>query len=122
LGFELVDYRSVTTSFQSTFGPNVPYYVKGYIYFGAIGAVVYSFIIGAVIGLVRKQLYLLQIYKSSLTKKLLVIHLNIIIYGLAQDSQFFISVIFDTFFLFALIYIPAYFLFGRTLHANLENG
>jgi oligosaccharide repeat unit polymerase len=96
VGFRLIDYYFNIDS--ETFGPNVPYYVKGNIYFGYYGALIFSFYTGAVIGFVRKFFYLLvRNGTTSIIYGLLIIHLNLIIFSFAQDSQLFISNLFDTF-------------------------
>jgi hypothetical protein len=94
LGFLLVDYNTNFAFEASTFGPNVPYYTKGYIYFGPFGAIAYSFFIGGVVGFVRQLIYTNAI--RSQIGSVLVIHLNLIIFSIAQDSQLFISILFDT--------------------------
>jgi len=95
LGYRLINYYYNINS--DTFGPSIPYYIKGNIYFGFYGAFIYSFFIGACIGFIRKLFYLLvKKGASSLLYSILIMHLNLIIYTLAQDSPMFISVLFDT--------------------------
>jgi oligosaccharide repeat unit polymerase len=102
LGYRLINYYYNINS--NVFGPSIPYYVKGNIYFGYYGAFVYSFIIGSVIGFIRGKFYkLIKNNRSSLLISLVIIHLNLFIYTLAQDSPVFLSVIFDT----LLFSIPA---------------
>lgn len=98
LGYKLINYYYNTNS--TTFGPSIGYYVKGNIYFGYYGAFFYSFVIGSIVGFVRKRFYkIVRKPSSSLLYSLLIIHLNMMIYTLAQDSPVFISTLFDTVFL-----------------------
>lgn len=98
LGYRLINYYFNINS--DTFGPSIPYYIKGNIYFGFYGAFIYSFIIGGIIGFVRRCFYaLVKNGSSSFFYALLMIHLNLFIYTLPQDSPVFISVLFDTVFL-----------------------
>jgi hypothetical protein len=95
LGFRLIDAFMGGNS--DTFGPNVPFYVKGNIYFGYYGAFVYSFFLGGTIGFTRNLFYrMIRKSTSSILMILLILHLNLIIFGIAQDSQLFISKLFDT--------------------------
>lgn len=110
LGFKMVDYQLMFEG-STVFGPNVPYYVKGHIYFGPAGAIIYAFCIGALVGLARKTFYTLLHQPSNILSALFIIHLNVVIYNLPQDSQLFIGVLFDTIllslpiYLFAIIYL-----------------
>ena len=98
LGYRLINYYYNINS--EIFGPSVPYYVKGNIYFGYYGAFVYSFVIGAITGFVRNRFYtIVRKGSPSLLYSILILHLNLFIYTLAQDSPVFISVLFDTFLL-----------------------
>ena len=94
MGFRIINYYFNINS--QTFGPNTPYYVKGNIYFGYFGAFVYAYFIGAAIGFVRGRFYSLVRTGGSFLKAILIVHLNLTIYSLAQDSQLFTSVLFDT--------------------------
>ena len=102
MGFRLINHYFNIDS--QTFGPNTPYYVKGNIYFGYYGAFVYSFVVGAAIGFVRNRFYAIIRKGSSVLYSILILHLNLVIYTLAQDSQLFTSVLFDTF----IISIPVF--------------
>lgn len=95
LGFKMVDYQLMFEG-DTIFGPNVPYYVKGHIYFGSVGAVLYSFVVGGIVGMVRNWFYKLLERPVSILKALLIVHLNITIFSFPQDSQLFIGVLFDT--------------------------
>jgi hypothetical protein len=113
LGFDLVEYQS--GSYEDTvFGPNVPYFVKGHIFFGPVGAVVYSFVIGGTVGWVRSLFYKVLENPKGILYTLIIIHLNLSIFGLPQDSQLFLNIMFDTFFQA----IPVYLL----IHLLLKKG
>ncbi len=112
LGFELVEFT--TSIYEDTvFGPNVPYYVKGYIFFGKYGAFVYAFVIGGIFGWVRSLYYDLLEKPKSVLVALLVIFLNLSIPGLPQDSQLYINIMFDTFFQAVPIYLLIYFILKK---------
>ncbi|MEP6844370.1 MAG: O-antigen polymerase [Panacibacter sp.] len=102
MGFRLINHYFNIDS--KTFGPNTPYYIKGNIYFGYYGAFIYSFIIGSVIGFVRNRFYSIVKNGAPLLYAILILHLNLVIYTLAQDSQLFTGVLFDT----IIISIPAF--------------
>ena len=74
-------------------GPNLPYYVKGHIFFGKFGALVYSFLVGVLIAYFRNQLFKKQL---SYSKYLILIFINISAFSFAQDSALTISVMVDT--------------------------
>jgi oligosaccharide repeat unit polymerase len=97
MGFRIINYYFNVNS--QTFGPNTPYYIKGNIYFGYYGAFIYSYIIGAIIGFMRGRFYAIVRNGSSLLYAIIIVHLNLAVYTLAQDSQLFVSVLFDTFIL-----------------------
>lgn len=112
LGFDLVEYT--TSIYEDTvFGPNIPYYVKGYIFFGPIGAFVYSFIVGGIFGWVRSLYYNLLEKPKSVIVALLIIQLNLSIPGMPQDSQVYLNVMFDTFFQAIPIYLFIYFILKK---------
>lgn len=95
MGYQLINYFYNIHS--ETFGPNVPFYIKGNIYFGYYGAFIYSLLVGSIIGFARRLFYhLVKKGSSSLVYSLLIIHLNLVINTFAQDSQLFITVISDT--------------------------
>lgn len=94
LGYRLVNYYFNINS--DIWGPSIPFYVKGNIYFGYYGAFIYSMVIGSVVGFVRNRFYRLVQLQHSLPYSLIIIYLNMMIYTLAQDSPVFISVVFDT--------------------------
>jgi hypothetical protein len=114
LGFELVNFKFSMIS-DTVFGPNVPYYVKGHIFFGSVGAVIYSFFVGGVVGLIRRSFYKLLERPRSIIISLLVIHLNLVIYNYPQDSQLLINVLFDTFFQATPIYLLIYLVLKKSI-------
>jgi oligosaccharide repeat unit polymerase len=77
-------------------GPNLPYYVSGYIFFGSFGAIIYSFIVGMVVGFVRRLLFSLDKRKLSFIAVILIVFLNVLIFGFPQDTQLVISMVTDT--------------------------
>jgi oligosaccharide repeat unit polymerase len=103
LSFEMVQYSlNYSEVLEVVTGPNLPYYVKGHIFFGTYGALVYSFMVGFFIAYIRNLMF----KKYSLySKYILILFLNLSVFTFAQDSALELSVIFDTF-LFALI--PAF--------------
>lgn len=94
LSFEMVQYSfSNNEVLEVVTGPNLPYYVKGHIFFGKFGALVYSFLVGVLIAYFRNQLFKKQL---SYSKYLILIFINISAFSFAQDSALTISVMVDT--------------------------
>lgn len=119
LGIELVDYR-FQISGGLLFGPNVPYYVKGHIFFGAVGGIIYSFIVGGIVGSVRSMYYKLFDTSKGVIAKLLTIHINLIIFAYPQDSNTFFGFLFDTFTLSLPFYLFVFFFFRKINYKDLE--
>jgi oligosaccharide repeat unit polymerase len=116
LGFQLSNYYF--NVYSETWGPNIPYYIKGNIYFGYYGAFIYSFIIGTIVGFVRRLFYtLVRNGSSSIWYVLLVIDLNMTNTTIAQDSQLYLSQLFDTI-LFSMPFIIA----AMSLHFKKNTG
>jgi oligosaccharide repeat unit polymerase len=100
LSFEMVQYSFTHNEvLEVVTGPNLPYYVKGHIFFGKYGALIYSFLLGLFIASIRNWMF---VRHSSYTKYLFLIFFNFSIFSFAQDSALMISVLFDTF-IFSLI-------------------
>lgn len=100
LSFDMVNYSfSHGEVLDVVTGPNLPYYVKGHIFFGRFGALIYSFSVGLLIALIRNSLFKKQ---YSYTMYILLIYLNLNILSFAQDSALMLSILFDTF-IFSLI-------------------
>jgi oligosaccharide repeat unit polymerase len=74
-------------------GPNLPFYVKGHMFFGAFGAVLYSFIVGLIVGQGRSLIYNKHKTHSVL---ILILFLNLIIFSYPQDSALTFATIIDT--------------------------
>lgn len=108
LGFKLVSFQQGVDSVL--FGPNVPYYIKGYIYFGKWGVLAYSWLVGWTVGFVRSKLLTVLVNPADLLYCIALIHLNLIIFNLPQDSQLFMSVLFDTLIFFVALYSVAGFI------------
>ena len=119
LGIELVDYR-LQISGGLLFGPNVPYYVKGHIYFGALGVIIYSFIVGGIVGYVRSMYYKLFDTSKKVIAKLLTIHINLIIFSYPQDSNTFLGYLFDTCTLSLPFYLLVFFFFRKINYKDIE--
>jgi hypothetical protein len=119
LGIELVDYH-FQISGGLLFGPNVPYYAKGHIYFGAAGVVVYSIIVGGIVGYVRSLYYKIFRTNKSVVAKLLIIHLNLIIFGYPQDSNTFLSFLFDTIILSLPFYLLVFLFFQKVNYQDTQ--
>ncbi len=107
---EPLSYQMVKFSFglnetsELVTGPNLPYYVKGHIFFGNYGSYFYSFFIGMIIAIFRNKLFFAK--KRSYTRYIILIFVNLNLFAFAQDSALTISIFFDTF-VFSLI--PAIF-------------
>jgi hypothetical protein len=100
LSFEMFQYSFNNNKFLDVVtGPNLPYYVKGHIFFGKYGALVYSFLIGLFIAHIRNLMF---VKRSSYSVYLLFLFLNLNIFALAQDSALTLSIYFDSF-IFSLI-------------------
>ena len=99
LGFQMVEYAfSHNENLESVFGPNIPFYVKGHIFFGAYGALIYSFLVGCIIGFCRKLLFSNSNKSVNYILILILIFFNLQIFAYPQDSSFFLSIIMDTVF------------------------
>jgi oligosaccharide repeat unit polymerase len=107
LSFELVQYSfNHNEVLEVVTGPNLPYYVKGHIFFGKYGALLYSFTVGFFIAYIRNLLFKKH---STYSQYILIIFLNLTVFSFAQDSALELSVLFDTF-LFAMVPIFLSFL------------
>jgi oligosaccharide repeat unit polymerase len=94
LSFDMVQYSfNHNEVLDVVTGPNLPYYVKGHIFFGKYGALVYSFLLGLFIAHIRNLMFVKQ---SSYTVYLLLIFLNLSVFSFAQDSALTLSIFFDT--------------------------
>lgn len=109
INFRVINYYYNMPT-NMTFGPNIPYYIKGNIYFGFIGGLIFSFITGYCVGFIRWLFYMVvRNRSSSVAFSMIIIYLNLIVYSLPQDSLLFSSKIFDIFILslplFVIVYI-----------------
>jgi len=77
-------------------GPNTPYYISGHIFFGAFGALIYSFITGLIFGFVRRKFFSMDKMKTNFLVAIGIIFLNLLITSFPQDAQLMISMLFDT--------------------------
>lgn len=94
LSFEMVKYSFMKGEVLDVVtGPNLPYYVKGHIFFGKFGGLIYSFLVGSFIALARNLLFTKH---NSYTMYLLIIFINLNVFSFAQDSTLTMSVLFDT--------------------------
>lgn len=96
LGYEMVVYSLTDEQLNTITGPNAPFYVKGHIFFGAFGVLIYSFLVGCFVGHIRALLFKLDNTRKSYIITLVIIFLNINIFGYPQDSALFTSILFDT--------------------------
>ncbi len=95
LSFEMVQYSFTNNQSRDVVtGPNLPFYVKGHIFFGRFGSLIYSFLVGAFIAFFRNQLFKKQF---SYSVYLLIIFVNLNVFSFAQDSALTFSVLLDTF-------------------------
>jgi hypothetical protein len=118
---EPLSYKMVKFSFGSSetldivTGPNLPYYVKGNIFFGNYGVYIYSFLVGAFIAVFRNKLFIKK--NKSYTKYILLIFINLSLFSFAQDSALTISIFFDTF-VFGII--PTIFALMLTYNSTIN--
>jgi len=106
LSFEMVQYSFNNSEvLEVVTGPNLPFYVKGHIFFGKYGALFYSFTIGFFIAYVRNLLFKKH---PTYSHYILILFLNLSVFSFAQDSALELSTLFDAF-LFAMI--PIFFTF-----------
>ncbi len=118
LGFKLINFYYNMN--QDTFGPNIPYYIKGNIYFGYYGAFVYSLFVGIIVGFVRRLFYgLVRSGSASIIFALIIIHMNINITTYAQDSQLYINQLSDTFFLSLPVFLVSLLLHYLSSKADM---
>jgi oligosaccharide repeat unit polymerase len=100
LSFEMVQYSFMhNESLDVVTGPNLPYYVKGHLFFGTFGGLIYSFIIGLFIAKLRNLMFSKQV---SYSRYLIILFINLSAFSFAQDSAYTLSVLFDTF-IFSLV-------------------
>ena len=103
LGFQMVEFSFThNENLESVFGPNIPFYVKGHIFFGAFGAIIYAFFVGSLVGYCRKVLFFKTNRSINYIIILCLIYLNLQIFAYPQDSSFCLSIIMDTL-LFSLV-------------------
>ncbi len=94
LSFQMVQYSfSHNEVLDVVTGPNLPYYVKGHIFFGKYGALFYSFLLGLFIAYIRNLIF---VKHSSYTIYLFWIFINLSVFSFAQDSTLTLSIFFDT--------------------------
>ena len=118
LGYQLVMFQN-NTSTLPIFGPMVPFYTKGHIFFGFFGSLIYTLLLGFFVGFIRKKL--ITEFKKSFNaiSCIIYIFLNLFVFGILFDSSLFFCVIFDTFFHSFLISIVAYIIiFPKMLNAK----
>lgn len=97
LGFELVKYSlSDVKNFEPTFGPNVPFYVKGYIYFGYLGGIFYAAFVGVIVAFFRNLLMKTLNKKTTTIVTLVIVFINIGLFSFCQDSALYFNTFFDT--------------------------
>jgi len=95
LGYDLVIFSIFRNeSLETTQGPNLTYFLKGYLFFGNVGAIIFSFFIGIITGYLRKMLF----NANGINVKffLLVLFINLNLFSYPQDSGLFINIMFDT--------------------------
>lgn len=81
---------------NSVVGPNVPYYIKGHMFFGSFGGLIYSFFVGGFVGFFRKILFRASGKRIGYLKIFVLIYVNLILFTFPQDSSLFISYLTDT--------------------------
>jgi hypothetical protein len=95
LSYELVLHSFAGNEVLDTVtGPNIPYYVKGHIFFGNVGGFIYSLLVGMLIAFTRNILFRKH---SKYSSYLLLVFLNMFIFSYAQDSALMFSYMTDTF-------------------------
>ncbi len=123
LGYEMVVYSLNLNMEQYDIikGPNAPFYVKGHIFFGWFGGLIYSLFVGTFVGYIRKKLFKFNNNENVSIYVLGIIFINTIIFSFPQDSALFISVIFDTL-IFSLIPFLLALLFTTKINFNSDTG
>jgi hypothetical protein len=86
-----IDLYKMHHSIDTIGGPNARHNVFGYIYFGYYGSMIFSFIIGFIIGRVRK--IFLNINNKSLPVILFISYLYVSIYSFEADPMYALSLI-----------------------------
>lgn len=113
---EPLGHKLVVASFKhgehllDAFGPNVPFYVKGEIFFGPLGGIFYSFFIGMIISKVRNA-YLRQITLRPL-KFVGLGTLVMMVFVLPTEDSLFMTQVFDLFIFGIPILLLATFVFN----------
>lgn len=94
LGYDMVAFSLINQDLGDTkLGPNLPYYVKGHMFFGAFGAILYSFFVGVVVGKARVLLF--NKYRNN-SLCIIIIYINTLIFTYPQDSALTFSLVIDT--------------------------
>ena len=77
-------------------GPNIPFPIKGHIYCGFVGGIIYSYVIGIIFAKIRRYFFCYRIRNLYTYSIIAFIFFNLM--GLIRQSEAFISLIFDYFF------------------------
>lgn len=110
----------VGTDFPESLGPNLPFYVRGELYFGAIFAPLHSFIIGVIFGYLRR-LFLTYRGHSLLMYSLLSFAV-VMSLALPTEEGLAVGQVFDfVIFFFPIYALASYFRAYRPNHCGAEN-
>jgi hypothetical protein len=94
LGFIMVkEYWSGVYTFDTVLGPNALFFIKGHIYFGFIGGILYAFIVGFIFNSIRKYMLNKEYRSMFLYAYSWVVFLLMTAY--LRESSAFISQLFD---------------------------
>ncbi len=93
LGADLVAQAAGSAN-EGGFGPNAQVYFVGAIYFGSLLGIVYSFLIGALVGLARRSV--LISFRRTGADMIVFIVANALVYDLAVDFSYFLGRLYAT--------------------------
>lgn len=111
LGAVMVSYSLPANQYLDiVVGPNAPFYVKGHVFFGEWGALIYSIFIGSIVGYFRKHLFKMDKKEENYLLVILILFINTQVFNYPQDSGLLLSTFFDALFFSMIILLPAYLL------------
>jgi hypothetical protein len=110
----------VGTDFSESLGPNLPFYVRGELYFGAVFAPLHAFIIGVIFGYLRRRFITYR--GHSLLMYSLLSFAVVLSLTLPTEEGLAVGQVFDFVILFLPIYVlTSYFRAYRPKYFGVEN-